>query len=146
MTRDPKQSGIKVPANVAASDATPTYAIGYGKPPVQHQFKPGESGNRRGRPRRGQSIDGVYATMFQSIIPMLVDGKRRRLTMLEAMALRSKKDLLTGSPRTIERWLAYARQTEPATIAPGKHEIDYDGLTDEQLRVIASITLTNGPR
>ena len=30
---------------------TGLYDVGYGKPPVEHQFKPGESGNVNGRPK-----------------------------------------------------------------------------------------------
>ncbi len=29
-----------------------SYEVGYGKPPVASQFKPGQSGNRKGRPRK----------------------------------------------------------------------------------------------
>ena len=32
-----------------------SYAVGYAKPPVDSQFKPGHSGNARGRPR-GEKI------------------------------------------------------------------------------------------
>ena len=52
--------------------------------------------------------------------------------MLEAMAPRSKKDLLSGSSRTIERWLAFARQVGPAPKELVEHEIDFDAMTDEQ--------------
>lgn len=34
----------------AATDAT-TYDVGYGKPPAEHRFKKGKSGNPRGRPK-----------------------------------------------------------------------------------------------
>ena len=55
-----------------------SYAVGYGKPPAEHSFKPGESGNLRGRPRRSQTLDGIYAAMLRSTVPMVIDGKRRR--------------------------------------------------------------------
>lgn len=31
--------------------------VGYGKPPIEHQFKPGQSGNRYGRPRKRRRPD-----------------------------------------------------------------------------------------
>ena len=146
MSRNPPKPGAGSRSDEDTPSTDRSYAIGYGKPPAQHRFKPGESGNLRGRPRRSQTLDGVYAAMLSSTVPMVIDGKRRRVTMLEAMALRSKKDLLSGSPRTIERWLAFARQVGPAPKELVEHEIDFDAMTDEQLRAIASIRLRPGTR
>ncbi|WP_345821102.1 DUF5681 domain-containing protein [Methylobacterium fujisawaense] len=36
------------------------YEVGYRKPPRHTQFKPGTSGNRRGRPRRSKNIDTLF--------------------------------------------------------------------------------------
>ena len=33
--------------------------VGYGRPPVRTRFKPGQSGNPRGRPKGSKSIDQV---------------------------------------------------------------------------------------
>lgn len=33
------------------------YEVGYGKPPVEHRFKPGLSGNNKGRPRKMKNLD-----------------------------------------------------------------------------------------
>jgi hypothetical protein len=38
-------------------DEKPTYAVGYGRPPREHQFKPGQSGNKKGRPKGAASIE-----------------------------------------------------------------------------------------
>ena len=41
--------------DVPASDkAVAPYTVGYGKPPAERRFKPGASGNPRGRPRKAQ--------------------------------------------------------------------------------------------
>jgi hypothetical protein len=42
----------KPPRRPRGSPASPGYEIGYAKPPKQHQFRPGQSGNRGGR-RKG---------------------------------------------------------------------------------------------
>jgi hypothetical protein len=31
---------------------SPDYVVGYGRPPVQHRFQLGQSGNKKGRPKR----------------------------------------------------------------------------------------------
>ena len=79
--------------------------------------------------------------MFRSTVSMLVDGRRRRLTVRQVMALRAMKDILTGNPRAIERWLAYAEKVEPRVIETDALQLDCTLLTEEQLRVIASIRI-----
>ena len=119
-----------------------TAPIGYGRPPAEHRFKPGQSGNPKGRPRRGHSTADVFEAMFRSIVTIVVDGKRRRVTVREAMAMRTKKEVLNGNPRVIERWLAYAEKVEQRSAERhADRKLDLTGLTDEQLRAIASIEI-----
>ena len=126
----------------ASVPSAKSYAVGYGKPPVEYQFKPGRFGNCRGRPGRSQSTAAVFETMFRSIVAMSIDGKRRRLSVRQVMALRAKRDILTGSPRVMRQWIAYAEKVEPVRSETGPQQtIDIDSLSDEQLRVLASIPL-----
>jgi len=41
-------------------DKKSTYQVGYGKPPKATQFKPGQSGNPKGRPKAKQPIADVF--------------------------------------------------------------------------------------
>ena len=141
MSRDRKPvHGKPHPPVITPPDDEP-YKVGYGKPPTEHRLKPGQSGNRRGRPRRSHSTAAVFEAMFRSTVPMIVDGRRRRFTVRQAMALRAMKDILTGNPRAIERWLAYAEKVEPRVIEHDALQLDCDSLTEEQLRVLASIRI-----
>src|SRR4051812_111432 len=44
------------PSNNPNDPPTVPYAVGYGRPPVQTRFRPGQSGNRRGRPKGARNL------------------------------------------------------------------------------------------
>lgn len=63
------------------------------------------------------------------------------MTVREMMALRAKKELAGGNVRSIERWLPYAERVGLLQANLGEQLIDLEGLTEEQLRVLASIKI-----
>lgn len=54
-----------------SSAASPDYKVGYGQPPKHSQFRKGQSGNPRGRPKRRQA----EATDIAAIIHEALDQK-----------------------------------------------------------------------
>jgi hypothetical protein len=61
------------------------YEVGYGKPPKQHQFKKGQSGNPNGpKPKRQVEQVNVGATLSQPVMVKTNQGKKL-LHPLEAM-------------------------------------------------------------
>lgn len=69
------------------------YEVGYGKPPREHQFAPGVSGNRKGRKKgsRGLKTDlhaELSSTLTISINKQPVSGTKQRL-MLKSLATRA---------------------------------------------------------
>ena len=49
---------------------------GYKKPPKKHQFKPGQSGNKRGRPRGSKNLDNIYKELFNTKLPNKETGEK----------------------------------------------------------------------
>jgi hypothetical protein len=145
MMPEDQHRGEEVLPDHDANGQNGTYAVGYGRPPVAHRFTPGEFGNRRGRPRRSQPNAAVFEEMYKSTVTIIIDGKRRRLTLRQVVALRAKKEILTGNPRTIERWMAYSDKVEPHRSESAQQQIDVNSLTDEQLTVLASIRIGGDP-
>ncbi|WP_114227772.1 MULTISPECIES: DUF5681 domain-containing protein [Sphingomonas] len=68
---------------------------GYGKPPTASRFKPGQSGNPRGRPR-GRSKDIPYDGLLGQMVTIREDGRQRRVTAAEAFLLHLTKKGLAG--------------------------------------------------
>lgn len=69
--------------------------IGYGKPPKQYQFKPGQSGNPKGRKKGSRGLKTDLGAELRSKVPVTENGKTRQLTkqqlVLKAMVTKAAK-------------------------------------------------------
>lgn len=52
------------------------YEVGYKKPPKKNQFKPGQSGNKRGRPKGSKNLDNIYKELFNTKLPNKETGEK----------------------------------------------------------------------
>src|SRR3954468_3734508 len=57
--------------------------VGYGRPPRATRFKPGQSGNPRGRPKGAKSLDQVLRTALDRRVPDPRRGGRHTVRMLD---------------------------------------------------------------
>lgn len=74
--------------------------VGYGKPPKKHRFKPGRSGNPKGRPKVYKSPISV----LEEPIAMRVDGKTREVSSFEAAFRKTVQKALEGRLSAIKRF------------------------------------------
>ena len=85
-----------------SNDAEPSrYEVGYGRPPRAHQFKPGESGNPKGRPKGAKSEASILQSLLNKKIEIRESGKARKITVLEAILLRVVEDGLKGNLKAV---------------------------------------------
>ncbi len=76
------------------------YDIGYGRPPRAHRFKPGQSGNPRGRPKGVKNEATILHHLLNRKIEVREAGRTRRITVYEAILLRFTEEALRGSVKT----------------------------------------------
>jgi hypothetical protein len=68
-----------------ADNDDPNYPIGYKKPPRDTQFKPGQSGNAKGRPIGIKNFATVIEKELRTSIEVTENGKRKRISKREAV-------------------------------------------------------------
>jgi Family of unknown function (DUF5681) len=75
--------------------------VGYAKPPRAHQFKPGQSGNPKGRKKGVKNEAAILQELLQQQKVALNDrGKRRKIMLLEAVLRRIIEDCLKGNTKS----------------------------------------------
>ena len=86
------------------------YEVGYGKPPRAHRFKPGQSGNRRGRPRPLPEIVDLFGKELTRKHTIIEGGQQVRIPMLQLLVKRLLQLAVKGDLRAISEALNFAHQ------------------------------------
>jgi hypothetical protein len=73
--------------------------VGYGRPPKKHQFKPGQSGNPRGRPKGAMSTDALVRKILDGKLDLRIGGAARKVSVREAILTRFTEFALKGNPK-----------------------------------------------
>ncbi len=60
-------------------------SVGRNSPPVEHQFKPGQSGNPRGRPPSSRNVKTIVQEFARERHKVKEGGRRRSVTTLELL-------------------------------------------------------------
>lgn len=134
-------------------DATPStepdeaakYDVGYGKPPRSGQFKKGQSGHPRGRPKGSKSLARIIREGVATKIEAKVDGKVKTITMAEAVFMRLMREAAAGDARAathairlMERYASDEVET-PQEEDPGDLELLTSPELDELGRLCAKM-------
>ena len=78
------------------------YKVGYGCPPKEHQFKPGQSGNPKGRPKKNNNFAEDVLEEMSEMITVQENGKLKKITKKRALAKRLIADSLSGKVSAIK--------------------------------------------
>lgn len=89
---------------------TPDYEIGYGKPPKATQFKPGQSGNKRGRPKGSRNFSTDLKEILASKTVVTLNGKPKKISTQKATLERLRQKALQGDARALDKIITLAQQ------------------------------------
>ena len=106
------------------------YEVGYGRPPKEYQFKPGTSGNYKGRPKKKSDFRSDLAEIIEKEVPVNINGqyvtmstRKAALQVLIAKALKGENtalkiliNLLISQPEEQEEILEELSSTDSQII------------------------------
>ena len=87
-----------------------TYAVGYGRPPIESRFQPGVSGNARGRRKGSKNLKTLIRKAMTATVSIHEGTKTRRVSKIEGVVLRQLQSALTGDDRSAMAVIKMAMQ------------------------------------
>ena len=99
-------------------DPADDHAVGYGRPPKHHQFKPGRSGNPQGRPRKTRSIEAMIKRELDQTVKITEGGREQRISKREAIVKQFVNRAIKGDPKPLQLMLEHLekhKDIEPFT-------------------------------
>lgn len=114
-----------------------SYEIGYRRPPKSGQFKQGQSGNPKGRPKGSANFLTLLEQELAQAITVNENGKKKTITRLQAMVKRLVAEALQGNHKTMMTMVEILRRN-------GKFEdTDIDSLLPDDYESILDTYVTD---
>ena len=83
------------------------YEVGYRRPPRDHQFKPKQSGNPKGRPKRTRNLADTVSRHLDGEMTVRQGGRERRMNRREILVQKLYERALGGDNRAASLLLNY---------------------------------------
>ena len=101
-----------------------TYEIGYGRPPRQTRFKPGQSGNPRGRPRGRGNMKTVVKRVMSEKVAVRQGEATRSVPMGQAILLAQASKAVKGDSPAAKTVLGHWAAADWQDETPAAEEAD----------------------
>jgi hypothetical protein len=115
--QDPSESG------------EPAYEVGNKKPPKEFQFKPGQSGNPKGRPKGSTSLEDKVRNELSKLVTVNQNGKSRKMSKLDVGVRRLVDRFMAGDLKSTAIIIGLGKRND--TPKPGQETPDSFVMPDE---------------
>jgi len=121
VTADPIVDDAAGPAETG-----PGYDVGYRRPPEHSRFKPGQSGNRRGRPKGARNVETEIRDELFGTITVMENGRRKKMPRVRALIRRLMEKGFAGDVRSASKLLDMASRLVPDETRTMRAELTSD--------------------
>ncbi len=103
---DPSARDDSLASPLQSGSMPAAQGTGYGRPPAEHRFRPGRSGNPKGRPRGDTSFRRLLERELAEPVPVKEAGKRKKLSRRCVIVKRLVSEAMAGNPKHLAIVLA----------------------------------------
>lgn len=82
-----------------------TYKVGYKKPPRHSQFKPGQSGNPKGRPKAAKGLHTIARDLLTQKVAVRTTAGEKKISRMEAVMHKTHELAMKGNIRALAELL-----------------------------------------
>jgi hypothetical protein len=124
------------------------YEVGYGKPPKSKQWKPGQSGNPKGRGKKAKSVNARLDAALKAKVKVRVGTKVRTMATIDAIIWKLREMALKGNLKAVEFFMRYydeqqvVRESETRTLK----KLDYDKMSAADVMKVYQSVMKGGVR
>lgn len=101
-----------------ANTATSSYEVGYCKPPRHTRFKPGISGNPRGRPKDAKGLKTIVRETLTAKVKVRTASGEKKMTRMEAVLQKTVELGMKGNPRALMQLITLYASAVPEAALP----------------------------
>jgi hypothetical protein len=106
----PDRERMESVMNKKGSPGNDNYAVGKGRPPLLTRWKPGQSGNPKGRPKGVKNMMTCFRQALNRKIDIKEGGRVRKVTFREAIAMTITNRALKGDPKLLPVMIGLDRE------------------------------------
>jgi Family of unknown function (DUF5681) len=88
-----------------------TYAVGKYRPPLHSRFKPGQSGNPKGRAKQSRNLRTIVNQVLSEDMQIREGGRLRRMCAMEALVRTLLARSFKGDPKALASLIMLLRQS-----------------------------------
>lgn len=113
------------------------YEVGKGRPPLSTRWKPGQSGNPKGRPKGSKNLATIFNDALKQTLQIQENGKTRKITAREGIVRRLVNEALKGNIKATA--FVLAKEPEIAREVESIKTITSDMTAEEAARAYAEM-------
>jgi hypothetical protein len=116
------------------------YDVGYGRPPKETRFRPGQSGNPTGHRKGSKAIGVRLQELINSKVAVTENGRTRRISRLDVMLRQLANDAMRGDQRGLKLLMEFLHRYGAAVEGTVRSE----EITSEDLEILSDYLRKTG--